>query len=491
MFGLPGEGGCPQNDERRAARSNLRNDRVRGAVHPRSEHPFPEAPAQMTFIVWFAMLGAVLLLLALSSSYLRWMPVTSSVVCLGLGIALGGSGVGLLHLDLAKASGWMEHLTEVAVLFSLFFSGLKLRLPLADPRWRIAVYLAGPLMLVCISGVSLVLHYGLHLSWGLAVLIGAILAPTDPVLATLVQVVDARDADPVRFSLSGEAGLNDGVAFPFVILGLLLLQPSAQEGLAGWLLKDVLWAVTAGLLCGYWMGRGLGKLTLYLRLRNDDSTVSPNDYLALALIALAYVAAELLQDYGFLAVFAAGLGLRQAEVRTSSSPQAPAAEHLVQPVVGHQHVAPEQAVKGDVQGLGDSQIAAGIMLGDMLAFGSLVERAMEVFLVTLLGVVLLEHWDWRAVIVAGALFAVIRPLGVMLAPLRGRLNLPQRGLLGWFGIRGIGSFYYLFYAVNHGLLPAAAVESTNLVLSVVALSILLHGLSVQPLLARYESRKGK
>ncbi|WP_394208624.1 cation:proton antiporter [Pseudomonas putida] len=443
----------------------------------------------MTFIVWFAMLGMVLLLLALSSSYLRWMPVTSSVVCLALGIALGSSGLGFLHLDVSKSSEWMEHLTEVAVLFSLFFSGLKLRLPLRDRRWLAAFYLAGPVMMMCIGGVTLVLHYGLHLEWGVSVLIGAILAPTDPVLATLVQVADAQDEDPVRFSLSGEAGLNDGVAFPFVILGLFLQQNTGQAWLADWLMKDMLWAVTASLLLGYWMGRGLGKLTLFLRLRNDDSTVSPNDYLALALIALAYVLAESIQAYGFLAVFAAGLGLRQAEVHTSSGPQQPAAEHLVQPLVGHQHVAPELAVTGDVKGLGDSQVAAGIMLGDMLAFGSLIERAMEVFLVTLLGVVLIEHWDWRALLVAGALFLLIRPFSIALFPIRGLVDIRQRGLLGWFGIRGIGSFYYLFHALNHGLLPGYAVLSTNLVLSVVALSILLHGLSVQPLLARYEAWK--
>ncbi|WP_060480464.1 cation:proton antiporter [Pseudomonas monteilii] len=443
----------------------------------------------MTFIVWFAMLGAVLLLLALSSSYLRWVPVTSSLVCLGLGMFLGTSGLGLLQLDLSESSGWMEHLTEVAVLFSLFFNGLKLRLPLRDRRWWSAFYLAGPVMLSCIAGVTLLLHYGFELGWGGSLLIGAILAPTDPVLATLVQVADAQDGDPVRFSLSGEAGLNDGVAFPFVMLGLFLQQQSGQPWFSEWLVKDMLWAVPAGLLLGYFMGRGLGKLTLYLRLRNDDCTVSPNDYLALALIALAYVSAEIIQAYGFLAVFAAGLGLRQAEVQTSSNPEDPAAEHLVQPVVGHQHAAPERAVKGDVQALADSQVAAGIMLGDMLAFGSLIERAMEVFLVTMLGVVLIEHWDWRAVPVAAALFVVIRPVSVLLFPRPGVLTLRQRGLLGWFGIRGIGSFYYLFYALNHGLLPALAEQSINLVLCVVALSILVHGLSVQPLLAWYEARK--
>lgn len=443
----------------------------------------------MTFIVWFAMLGAVLLLLALSSSYLRWVPVTSSLVCLGLGMFLGTSGLGLLQLDLSESSGWMEHLTEVAVLFSLFFNGLKLRLPLRDRRWWSAFYLAGPVMLSCIAGVTLLLHYGFELGWGGSLLIGAILAPTDPVLATLVQVADAQDGDPVRFSLSGEAGLNDGVAFPFVMLGLFLQQPSGQPWFSEWLVKDMLWAVPAGLLLGYFMGRGLGKLTLYLRLRNDDCTVSPNDYLALALIALAYVSAEIIQAYGFLAVFAAGLGLRQAEVQTSSNPEDPAAEHLVQPVVGHQHAAPERALKGDVQALADSQVAAGIMLGDMLAFGSLIERAMEVFLVTMLGVVLIEHWDWRAVPLAAALFVVIRPVSVLLFPRPGVLTLRQRGLLGWFGIRGIGSFYYLFYALNHGLPPALAGQSINLVLCVVALSILVHGLSVQPLLAWYEAHK--
>lgn len=443
----------------------------------------------MTFIVWFAMLGAVLLLLALSSSYLRWVPVTSSLVCLGLGMFLGTSGLGLLQLDLSESSGWMEHLTEVAVLFSLFFNGLKLRLPLRDRRWWSAFYLAGPVMLSCIAGVTLLLHYGFELGWGGSLLIGAILAPTDPVLATLVQVADAQDGDPVRFSLSGEAGLNDGVAFPFVMLGLFLQQPSGQPWFSEWLVKDMLWAVPAGLVLGYFMGRGLGKLTLYLRLRNDDCTVSPNDYLALALIALAYVSAEIIQAYGFLAVFAAGLGLRQAEVQTSSNPEDPAAEHLVQPVVGHQHAAPERALKGDVQALADSQVAAGIMLGDMLAFGSLIERAMEVFLVTMLGVVLIEHWDWRAVPVAAALFVVIRPVSVLLFPRPGVLTLRQRGLLGWFGIRGIGSFYYLFYALNHGLPPALAGQGINLVLCVVALSILVHGLSVQPLLAWYEAHK--
>ena len=443
----------------------------------------------MSFVVWVAVLGAVLLTLALTSSYLRWMPVTTSAVCLLLGIGIGPSGLDLLKLSLENASLWMEHLTEVAVLFSLFVCGLKLRLPLRDKRWRIAFGLAGPVMVLTIVGVCLLLHFGLSLPWGPSLLIGAILAPTDPVLAALVQVNDARDVDSVRFGLSGEAGLNDGIAFPFVILGLLLLHGdgSAAEW-QGWVLRNVLWAVPSGLLTGYWMGRGIGRVTLSLRIRNDDSTLSPNDYLALSLIALAYVVAEAIGGYGFLSVFAAGLGLRQVEVKSTGAGQPPA-EHLVQPVVGHQNVEPQYAVHGDTERLESSQVAAGIMMGDMLSFGSLVERAMEVFLVTLLGVVLVAHWDWRALLVGGVLFCLIRPACVALMPWGALMEGRQRLLIGWFGIRGIGSLFYLFYALNHGLTDSVASVCTDLTLSVVALSILLHGISTQPILARYEQHK--
>lgn len=443
----------------------------------------------MGFIVWVAVLGAVLLTLALTSSYLRWMPVTTSAVCLVLGVVIGPSGLGLLQLSTDNASTWMEHLTEVAVLFSLFVCGLKLRSPFKDRNWRIAVGLAGPVMVLTIAGVCLLLHYGFELSWGASVLIGSVLAPTDPVLAALVQVNDARDDDSVRFGLSGEAGLNDGIAFPFVILGLLLLQHDGNpDWLGDWALRSLAWAVPAGLLIGYWMGRGIGRLTLSLRIKNDDSTLSPNDYLALALIALAYVAAESVHAFGFLSVFAAGLGLRQEEVSSTGNSPLPA-EHLVQPVVGHQNVEPQHAVRGNTESLEDTQVAAGIMMGDMLAFGSLVERAMEVFLVTLLGVVLIAHWDWRALVISAVLFFLIRPLSVMALPWRGLLDGRQRLLIGWFGIRGIGSLYYLFYALNHGLAPSIAALCTDLTLSVVALSILVHGISTQPMLAWYEQRK--
>ncbi len=440
----------------------------------------------MSFILYMTVLGVLLMLLALTSSYLRWLPVTTSAVCLAFGAGIGPWGLDLVQLEFRESSHWLERLTEVAVLFSLFNTGIKLRLPLHRKAWHSAYLLAVPVMLASIVGVCLAAHYMLDIPWAVALLLGAMLSPTDPVLAGLVQVNNAQDFDRVRFGLSGEAGLNDGTAFPFVLFALLFLSHGFADfsWVQGWLLKSIVWGVPVGLLLGYGLGRGVGHLMIYLRIKNADSTTSPNDFLALALIAMAYVIAEGLGAFGFLSVFAAGLGLRQAEVRTTQS-EVPA-EHVAKPLLGHMHSDPSTATLADQEAVTESQLAAGVMMGDMLAFGSLVERAMEVLLITLLGAAIALYWDWRAIGLGLALFCVIRPLSVWLLISRRLLTRRQKALVGWFGIRGIGTLYYLCYVLSHGL-PKDTVQTTiGLTLSVVALSILLHGISIQPLLERYE-----
>jgi NhaP-type Na+/H+ or K+/H+ antiporter len=405
------------------------------------------------------------------------------------GIAIGPMGLGLWQDSFQDVAPWMEHLTEVAVLISLFVTGLKLRLPLTDPAWRGAYMLAGPIMLLCITGTTLACHYLLGLNWGTSLLIGAVLAPTDPVLAGLVQVVHARDFDRVRYSLSGEAGLNDGTAFPFVALALLVMHHDSVQAdwLGQWALHRLVWAVPAGLVIGYTLGRLMGRLSIYLRIKHRDSVISPNDVLALALIGLAYVLADLVGAWGFLAVFAAGVGLRREEVSSSGYAKIPS-EEQTQPVLGHITGSVVQANQPDDEKLTSPTVAAGVLMGDMLAFGNLLERSLEVLLVTLLGVLLYPHWDWRAVGLALLLFCVIRPLSVRLLMGRNWASPAQRTLIGWFGIRGIGSLYYLSYALNHGLTEGSLKDSVDITLTVVTVSILLHGISTQPLLDRYERK---
>jgi sodium/hydrogen antiporter len=438
----------------------------------------------MSFSLWLLVLGTLLLVLGLACAYLRLLPVSSSVLYLAFGLGVGPLGLGLWQQDLGQISGWLEHLAESAVLISLFIGGLKLRLPLHAVEWRAAWLLAGPVLVGTILGLTLLGHLLLGLDWGLALLVAAILSPTDPVLASLVQVSSAGDVDRMRYAISGEAGLNDGVAFPFVVAGLLLLQPETTRtgDWLRWLASDLLWAIPAGLLLGYALGRGTGRLVIYLRARHTDTVVTANDFLALALIALSYVCADAIGAWGFLATFSAGVGLRHAEVETSGHAQTPAEEcGAAKPR--------EEGQANTLVEFGDDtgshpQIAAGALMADILSFGGLLERLLEILLVTLLGALLVQHWDWRALTLGLALFCLVRPAMVLLAG-GGRLPLRQRLCIGWFGIRGIGSLYYLSHALNQGLPPLSGNEAADLVLSVVALSILLHGLSTQPLLDRY------
>lgn len=446
----------------------------------------------MGFLDWMTLGGGLLLLMALASAYLRRLPVSTAAIYLGLGLALGPLGLGWLHVDLRDATPWVERLTEVAVIVSLFVGGLQLRLPARDPAWAAAFRLAGPVMLATILGVAGVAHLALGLDPAVALLLGAVLAPTDPVLAGAVSVASAADHDRLRYGLSGEAGLNDGMAFPFVVFALLWAQHGGVGAWVGpWALHRLMWAVPAGLVLGYALGTGVGRLAMRLRRRDRDPD-APNDFLALALIALAYVGADLIAAWGFLAVFTAGVGLRRAEVRVvAAAPHpevaaAPPAETPTAAAGAHPPAEAFVAAQVSPEDLREPAVAAGVLVAETLAFGDTLERLLEVLLVLLVGASLAVHWDPRAVPLALALFVVIRPVTAGLLLARTPTTPVQRALMGWFGIRGIGSLYYLTYALNHGVPGGAAADACGLTVSVVALSVLAHGTTAQPLLSRYE-----
>jgi NhaP-type Na+/H+ or K+/H+ antiporter len=451
----------------------------------------------MSYLAWMAVSGCLLLTMALSSAYIKRLPISTSLVYLALGIALGPLGFGAVSIDVRHAA-WFERLTELAVIVSLFVCGAKLRLPVGAPAWRAPLRLAGPLMLVTIAGVTAFAHWGLDLPLGAALLLGAVLAPTDPVLASAIAVESASDRDRMRYGLSGEAGLNDGTAFPFVILGLLWLEHGGPgEWLSGWALHRLLWAVPVGLLLGYVLGRLLGRLAVHIRARERD-TAAPSDFLALAIIALAYVGAETIGAWGFLSVFASGLGLRHAEsmlVREFPHPAvagrdqraAPAERPAVVITPGahdESHPPAEDLVaKVSAEELQEPSVAAGTLLAEVLSFGDTAERMLEVLLVLLVGIALVQHWDTRAFAMAFVLMVLIRPFGTLLGT---PTTFAQRALIGWFGVRGIGSLYYLAYALSHGLPEEFAAEVSALTLSIVCISVAVHGTSAQPLLKRYE-----
>ncbi|MDQ3041784.1 MAG: sodium:proton antiporter [Acidobacteriota bacterium] len=464
----------------------------------------------MSFLHWMGLVGALLLLMALSSAYLRRLPITTSTIYLAIGLLISPFGLDLIDINFVEWRVWFEHLTEIALIVSLFIGGLKLRLPLKNPAWTAAYRLAAPVMFACIAGVAVFAHFVFGFDWAAAFLLGAVLAPTDPVLASTVSVDDASDHDRMRYGLSGEAGFNDGAAFPFVVFALMWAEYGELGGwVGGWALHRLVWAIPVGLLLGYFLGKGIGRLAIRLRSHHGESD-APNDFLALALIALTYVGAETIYAWGFLAVFAAGIGFRRAEIKIVKENPAPeheddnessksndsgvadeinktdeskeAAEH---DSIAHPPAEEFVGRKLDEEELKHPSKAAGMVVAEIISFGDTAERLLEVMLVVLVGICLAIYWDWRAVPLALALFFVIRPLAALVFLIKTPTGKVQRLMMGWFGIRGIGSLYYLSYALNHGLNDKIA-DTVGITLSVVALSILIHGISSQPILNYYE-----
>jgi NhaP-type Na+/H+ or K+/H+ antiporter len=423
--------------------------------------------------VWFLLVGALLLGIALVGSYVQRLPLSTAMLYLAVGYGLGPQGSGLIEIDPIRHATFIERVTEVAVIVSLFTAGLKLRIPLHDRRWHPPLRLAFGSMTLTVATIAVAGVYGIGLSWGAAVLLGAILAPTDPVLASDVQVEHPFDYDPLRFCLTGEAGLNDGTAFPFVMLGLGLLglHDLGEFGLR-WVAADVLWAIGGALGIGVLLGTGVAKLVLYLRREHREAT-GLDDFLAMGLIGVAYGTALLCRTYGFLAVFAAGLALRRMERRYMAGAE------REQPYVNAAGQRTEELATDPVK-------APAAMAEAVLQFNEQLERLGELFVVVLIGAML--SWTTipgHAVWFLPLLFLVLRPVAVALGLLGTDVPARERPFTAWFGIRGIGSLYYLMYAVVHGLPESDAKPLIGLTLATITVSTLVHGVSARPLMKMY------
>lgn len=433
----------------------------------------------MDFAIWSVIVGVLLVVMALSGSVLARLPLSTAMLYLLVGMAVSPWGLGLMWADATTNSAVLETLTEVVVLISLFSAGLKLSSGLTDRRWILPLRLAIVSMVVTVLAIAAVGSMFLGMSLGAAILLGGILAPTDPVLASDVQVHTPGDRDKLRFSLTGEGGLNDGTAFPFVMLGLGLLglHDLGQFGWR-WVALDVVWASLCGFGVGAGLGLAVGHLVLFLR-REHKEAVGLDDFLALGLVALSYGAALMLKGYGFLAVFAAGVALRHLVERQSPNPDAS------RMAVEHAAAAPDTTAADAAAVHRDH--APAFMAHAVLGFNQQLERIGEVTVVIAIGALLWAvDWHPAAWWFVPLLLLVIRPLSVALGLARSSVSGNQRILIGWFGIRGIGSLYYLMYATNHGLPAALANELASLTLTVIVASIVVHGISVTPLMAMYE-----
>lgn len=421
----------------------------------------------MSFPQWSLFVGLLLIAMVLSSTLLERLPLSNAMVYLALGWVLGPAVLGVLRPDPFLYAPLLEQFSEVAVLISLFSVGMQLGVPMGDPRWWLPLRLALFSMAAMVGMVAAVGVWGMGMPLGAAVLLGAILAPTDPVLASGVRSQAGALPDRLGFSLAGEGGLNDGTAYPLVMLGLGLLgvHPLGDHMLHWWAL-EFLWPMTAGLVIGAMLGAGTGKLVVYLRSRHKEAA-GLNEFLGIGLVGTAYGIAQLSLASGFLAVFAAGLALQRVR------------EFPVASTVGANVFPRARTV--------DATHHASDMLDSVHGFNERLERFAELAIVFMVGAMLAyarpvpKAW-WFIPLV----LLVLRPLSTLPAVWGERLSWPQLAMIGWFGIRGIGSVFYVLLALRHAIDPVIATAVTSLTLWTVATSIIVHGITVLPLMKCYE-----
>jgi sodium/hydrogen antiporter len=353
---------------------------------------------------------------------------------------------GVRILDPLDHAEFIEHLAELAVIVALFTAGLRLDRALSWRGWRSTVLLLSIVMPLTIAGVAVFGVYAMGLSLGAAILLGAVLAPTDPVLASDVQVGppgDHEEPEP-KFALTSEAGLNDGLAFPFVFLGLFVAAEDGIGWIGEWLVADVLYAIPAGIGIGAAGGWALARLVSRLHARR---LLSPalDGWLAVAAVLLVYGLTEVVGGYGFLAAFAGGLAFRRRERSESYHERVHHGSETVEKFF---------------------ELALILVLGSTVTFSGLATAG----------------WGWLLV---PALLLVIRPAATLLAFVRSPLPMRERVFVGWFGIRGIGSFYYVAVALAAGVLTMDEARQVYWTVVVcVGISIVVHGLSAKPLSRR-------
>jgi NhaP-type Na+/H+ or K+/H+ antiporter len=407
--------------------------------------------------------GSVLLVLVLADRLVRRLPLTPAVIYLAVGwcagAVLGAPSAAALQ---AHAALWTLA-AELVVLGSLLAVGLRLRMPPSWRAWRVALLLAGPGVLVATALGTLAAAWLLALPWPAALVLAAVMAPTDPVLASEVQIRSEQDRDAVRLSLTAEGGLNDGSALPAVMLGLALMG-WAGGGAAGeviasprWWALELVWPIAGGALLGQLLGRLLGRALRSRGVRGDP--IARDELLYVGAVALAWGLARATHTSAFVLVF----------------------------VLGATMLEPLRQATGDGS---TGAVDRGEPLWQRLQrFGGRIERLVEAATVLAVGVALHSVTaGWRTLAFGVVLVVLVRPLSVLAVVGRRSVMRNQRRLLAWFGIRGVGSLYYLAFVIEQGVHGQAAETLMAATLTAIAVSIVLHGVSATPLMTRYHAR---
>jgi sodium/hydrogen antiporter len=406
-----------------------------------------------SYILTLAFVGAAILGAAVLPLLLAGRPLSFPIVYVALGMAVFALPLRLPTADPLAEGDVVERITELAVIVSLMGAGLKIDRTIGWASWRTTRRLLVLAMPLTIAGVAILGWWAAGLAPAAALLLGAVLAPTDPVLAADVQVgpPGGEAEDEVRFGLTSEAGLNDGLAFPFTNAAIAMAAAgSAGVGswLGGWVLDDVLLKLGIGLAVGLAGGRAVGAVLFRLPTTRRIAE-STEGFVSLATTLLVYGVAELCHGYGFVSVFVAAYVLRHHE-----------RDHEYHEVLHASSESIERLVSA----------ALLVLIGGAVVDGALAPLTL------------------RGAALGLAVVLLVRPIAGWLALLRTTMPQSERWALAFFGIRGIGSVYYLAHALNEAEF-ADADELWAIVAFVILVSVLVHGVSAAPLMKRVDARR--
>jgi sodium/hydrogen antiporter len=409
----------------------------------------PYALAQL--FVGLVVFAAVI---ALSQQHQRAFSPAMLYLLAGAAAAGLARALGVDWLDPIEDAALIERLAEFAVIIALFGAGLKLDRALRWHEWASTIRLILIVMPLTIGAVALFGTVAMGLSLGAAVILGAVLAPTDPVLASDVQVGPPGEAEKEpepQFALTSEAGLNDGFAFPFVFLGVFIAGTGGTAWLPEWFAADVVYAITVGIVLGGTAGYLTAAGARWLRDRGL-LLAQFDGWLSLAAVLAVYGATELVGGYGFLAAFAGGLAFRRHELGHESHARVHAGAETVEKI---------------------AELALVLLLGSLLASDGLGAPGVAGWLLVPL------------------LLLAVRPVTTLAAFTRSPVPLRQRAFIGWFGIRGIGSLYYVAAVIDEGVLTASEADTVFWTVTALAgVSILAHGLTATSLTRRVAAPAG-
>ena len=374
---------------------------------------------------------------------------SASLIYLAVGLA-SAVVIGLAGIDWLvprRDAELIERLSELAVVIALFSTGLKLDRTLRPAAWGSVARLLVITMPLTIAAVAAYGVWAMGLPLAGAILLAGALAPTDPVLAGDIGVGPPGEdhESETRFAITAEAGLNDGLAFPFVVLALFVAGQPGASWLPEWVLVDVVYAVVAGVAIGAVGGFAIAAMLLPLR---DRRLVLPelDGWIPIAVVLVVYGASELASAYGFLAAFAAGIAFRRYE---------------------RDHEAHQGVHRGAEVVEKFGELAVILLLGSMVTLSGLTQPG------------------WDGWLLCAVLLLAIRPLSVLVAFLGSRLDRGERAFLGWFGVRGISSLYYVSAALSYGVLQTDDENRVFWTVAVVILvSITVHGITGTPLSRR-------